>query len=296
MPELLEIRDLVKVYPRGTRAIDGISLDIRRGEFVVLIGLSGSGKSTLLRCINRLVEPTSGQVTFEGEDVTHASSRDLRRIRRRIGMIFQQFNLVKRSSVFANVLAGRLGYRSSWRTIASKPSREDVALAFENLERVSILEKAYVRADALSGGQQQRVGIARALMQQPQLMLADEPVASLDPATSHSVMKYLEEINKTDGITVICSLHFLSLARRYGTRVIALKDGRVAFDGMPAEIDERRFKEIYGEDAVEVEIGVARTSEEERAEGARKLLDARTLSDAATDAAVVERLGPGADR
>ena len=281
MPALLEIRDLVKVYPRGTRAVDGISLEIRRGEFVVLIGLSGSGKSTLLRCINRLVEPTSGRVIFEGVDVTHASSRDLRRIRRRIGMIFQQFNLVKRSSVFANVLAGRLGYRSSWRTIASKPSREDVALAFENLERVSILEKAYVRADALSGGQQQRVGIARALMQEPQLMLADEPVASLDPATSHSVMKYLEEINKNDGITVICSLHFLSLARRYGTRVIALKDGRVAFDGKPVEIDERRFKEIYGEDAVEVEIGVARTAEEKRV---------------ATGAAVVDDLLPEEDR
>jgi len=296
VPALLEIRDLVKIYSRDTRALDGISLDIRRGEFVVLIGLSGSGKSTLLRCINRLVEPTSGQVIFEGNDVTQARGLHLRRIRRRIGMIFQQFNLVKRSSVFANVLAGRLGYRSPWRTIASRPSREDVALAFENLERVSILEKAYVRADALSGGQQQRVGIARALMQQPQLMLADEPVASLDPATSHSVLRYLEEINKTDGITVICSLHFLSLARRYGTRVIALKAGRVAFDGKPAEIDERRFKEIYGEDAVEVEIGVARTAEEQRADEARKLLDPRALSDAATDAAVVERLGPGADR
>ena len=296
MPALLEIRDLVKIYSRDTRALDGISLDIRRGEFVVLIGLSGSGKSTFLRCINRLVEPTSGQVIFEGNDVTQARGLHLRRIRRRIGMIFQQFNLVKRSSVFANVLAGRLGYRSPWRTIASRPSREDVALAFENLERVSILEKAYVRADALSGGQQQRVGIARALMQQPQLMLADEPVASLDPATSHSVLRYLEEINKTDGITVICSLHFLSLARRYGTRVIALKAGRVAFDGKPAEIDERRFKEIYGEDAVEVEIGVARTAEEQRADEARKLLDPRALSDAATDAAVVERLGPGADR
>jgi len=296
VPALLEIRDLVKIYSRDTRALDGISLDIRRGEFVVLIGLSGSGKSTFLRCINRLVEPTSGQVIFEGNDVTHARGLHLRRIRRRIGMIFQQFNLVKRSSVFANVLAGRLGYRSPWRTIASRPSREDVALAFENLERVSILEKAYVRADALSGGQQQRVGIARALMQQPQLMLADEPVASLDPATSHSVLRYLEEINKTDGITVICSLHFLSLARRYGTRVIALKAGRVAFDGKPAEIDERRFKEIYGEDAVEVEIGVARTAEEQRADEARKLLDPRALSDAATDAAVVERLGPGADR
>jgi phosphonate transport system ATP-binding protein len=255
VPALLEIRDLVKVYARGTRALDGISLDVRRGEFVVLIGLSGSGKSTLLRCINGLVAPTSGRVIFEGADVTLAKGSDLRRIRRRIGMIFQQFNLVKRSSVFANVLAGRLGYRSSWRTIASRPSREDVALAFENLERVSILEKAYVRADALSGGQQQRVGIARALMQQPELMLADEPVASLDPATSHSVMKYLEEINKADGITVICSLHFLSLARRYGTRVVALKDGRVAFDGKPVDIDEKRFKDIYGQDAVEVEIG-----------------------------------------
>jgi phosphonate transport system ATP-binding protein len=255
VPALLEIRDLVKVYPRGTRALDGISLDIRKGEFVVLIGLSGSGKSTLLRCINRLVEPTSGKVIFDGTDVTLVNGRDLRRIRTRIGMIFQQFNLVKRSSVFANVLAGRLGYRSPWRTIASRPSREDVALAFENLERVSILEKAYVRADALSGGQQQRVGIARALMQQPELMLADEPVASLDPATSHSVMKYLEEINKADGITVICSLHFLSLARRYGTRVVALKDGKVAFDGKPADIDEQRFKDIYGQDAVEVEIG-----------------------------------------
>src|SRR5881396_458705 len=257
---VLSIQNLVKVYPSGAKALDGISLDIRAGEFVVLIGLSGSGKSTLLRCINRLVEPTSGRVAFDGTEVTRARGPDLRRIRRRIGMIFQQFNLVKRSSVFANVLAGRLGYRSPWRTIASRPSREDVALAFENLERVGILEKAYVRADALSGGQQQRVGIARALMQRPQLMLADEPVASLDPATSHSVMKYLEEINKKDGITVICSLHFLSLARRYGTRVVALKDGRIAFDGRPDAIEERRFKEIYGEDAVEVEIGPERST------------------------------------
>ena len=296
MPSLLEIRDLVKVYPRGAKALDGISLDIRAGEFVVLIGLSGSGKSTLLRCINRLVEPTSGRVAFDGTEVTGARGADLRRIRRRIGMIFQQFNLVKRSSVFANVLAGRLGYRSFFRTIGSRPSREDVALAFENLQRVGILEKAYVRADALSGGQQQRVGIARALMQRPDLMLADEPVASLDPATSHSVLRYLEEINKSDKITVVCSLHFLSLARRYGTRVVALKAGKVAFDGKPAEIDERRFKEIYGEDAVEVEIGVTRTAEEERVDEARRLLEARALSDAATDAAVVDLLGPGADR
>ena len=252
---MLQIKDLVKVYPSGTKAIDGVSLDVQHGEFVVLIGLSGSGKSSLLRCINRLVEPTSGRIVFDGADVTRASGPEIRRIRRRIGMIFQQFNLVRRTSVLSNTLAGRLGYRTTWRTIFGRPSPQDVIAAFENLGRVGIADKAYARADALSGGQQQRVGIARALMQHPQLMLADEPVASLDPATSHSVMKYLEEINKKDGITVICSLHFLSLARRYGTRVIALKDGKVAFDGLPSEIDERRFKEIYGEDAIEVEIG-----------------------------------------
>jgi phosphonate transport system ATP-binding protein len=253
---LVSVKDLVKIYPTGTRALDGVTLDFHTGEFIVLIGLSGSGKSTLLRCINRLVDPTAGTVTFDGIDVTRSSGAALRRVRRRIGMIFQQFNLVRRSSVFSNVLAGRLGYRSTWRTIIGRPTRDDVALAFENLGRVGIADRAFSRADALSGGQQQRVGIARALMQEPELMLADEPVASLDPATSHSVMKYLEEINKKDGITVICSLHFLSLARRYGTRVIALKGGKVAFDGKPAEIDDRRFKEIYGEDAVEVEIGL----------------------------------------
>jgi phosphonate transport system ATP-binding protein len=266
---LVSVKDLVKIYaPSRTPALDGVSLDFYKGEFVVLIGLSGSGKSTLLRCINRLIDPTSGTVTFDGANVTGAHGAELRRIRRRIGMIFQQFNLVKRASVFANVLAGRLGYRSTWRTIFGRPTREDVGLAFENLERVGIVEKAFARADALSGGQQQRVGIARALMQRPDLMLADEPVASLDPATSHSVMKYLEEINKNDGITVICSLHFLSLARRYGTRVVALKAGRVAFDGRPGEIDDRRFRDIYGEDAIEVEIGLGEQTDELTAEQA----------------------------
>jgi len=258
MPPALSIERLTKVYPNGTRALDDVSLEVERGEFLVLIGLSGSGKSTLLRCINRLVEPTSGRIVFDGQDVTAARGAELRRIRRQMGMIFQQFNLVKRSSVFANVVAGRLGYRSTWRTIAGRAGREDVELAFTNLQRVGILDKMNSRADALSGGQQQRVGIARALMQRPSLMLADEPVASLDPATSHSVMKYLEVINRGDGITVLCSLHFLSLARRYGTRVIALKDGRIAFDGKPADIDGPRFREIYGEDAIEVEIGPER--------------------------------------
>ncbi|MBI3522717.1 MAG: phosphonate ABC transporter ATP-binding protein [Chloroflexi bacterium] len=264
MSAFISLKDITKVYPAGTRALDGVTLDIQKGEFVVLIGLSGSGKSTLLRCINGLVRPTSGEVIFDGNGVTTASGAQLRRIRRRIGMIFQQFNLVKRSSVFANVISGRLGYTPTWRTLAFTPTRDDVRLAFENLSRVGIIEKAYARADALSGGQQQRVGIARALMQQPDLMLADEPVASLDPATSHSVMKYLEEINKRDGITVVCSLHFLSLARRYATRVVALKGGQVAFDGRPRDIDETRFREIYGEDAVEVEIGPGRAIPDER--------------------------------
>ncbi len=268
MPPLLQLKEITKVYPSGTRALNGISLDIERGQFVVLIGLSGSGKSTLLRCVNRLVDPTSGAVIFDGVDVTRARGAELRRLRTRIGMIFQQFNLVRRASVFGNVLSGRLGRQPLWRTVLLRPTRADVAAAFENLQRVGIIDKAYARADALSGGQQQRVGIARALMQEPELMLADEPVASLDPATSHSVMKYLEEINKKDGITVICSLHFLSLARRYGTRVIALKDGKVAFDGKPVDIDERRFREIYGEDAVEVEIGPGLTRDEQLSEAA----------------------------
>jgi phosphonate transport system ATP-binding protein len=287
VPPIVSIKDLVMTYPSGTRALDGVSLDIQRGEFVVLIGLSGSGKSTLLRCINRLVEPTSGVVVFDGIDVTAADRVAIRRVRRRIGMIFQQFNLVRRSSVFSNVLSGRLGYRSTWRTVTSRPTAPDVAAAFENLGRVGIADRAFNRADALSGGQQQRVGIARALMQKPELMLADEPVASLDPATSHSVMKYLEQINKKDGITVICSLHFLSLARRYGTRVVALKGGKVAFDGKPDAIDERRFKEIYGEDAEEVEIGPDRSQPQPMSANDAAL---RALAD---DAA---HLDPGAGR
>jgi phosphonate transport system ATP-binding protein len=255
----LRIRALTKVYPNGTRALRGVDLEVRSGEFLVLVGLSGSGKSTLLRCINRLIEPTSGTIRFGEVDITGARPADLRRVRRRIGMIFQQFNLVRRMSVVRNTLSGRLGYVPTWRSLSGRFTGSVIRQAYENLARVGILEKAVQRADTLSGGQQQRVGIARALMQQPELILADEPVASLDPATSHSVMKYLEEINRKDGITVICALHFLSLARRYGTRVVALKDGAIVYDGPPSDIDERRFKEIYGEDAVEVEIGPERT-------------------------------------
>jgi phosphonate transport system ATP-binding protein len=250
---MLVIEHLVKDYAGGVRAVDDVSLTVQDGEFLVLIGLSGSGKSTLLRCINRLVEPTSGRIVLDGADVTAASLDELRSIRRGIGMIFQQFNLVKRSTVLKNVLSGRLGYVSSLESLLGHFSEADLNRAVANLDRVGLRDRAHNRADRLSGGQQQRVGIARALMQEPRIMLADEPVASLDPATSHSVLKYLQQINR-EGMTVICSLHFLSLARTYGTRVIALKAGKIVFDGLPSEIDEQRFREIYGEEAIEVEI------------------------------------------
>ncbi len=250
----LRVEHLTKVYPGGVRALDDVSFEVARGEFVVVVGLSGSGKSTLLRCINRLVEPTAGRVWIDGVDVTALDREGVRRLRREVGMIFQQFNLVKRLPVLTNVLTGRLGYVPPWWALVNYWPPELVEQAMRNLERVGIRDKAFVRADQLSGGQQQRVGIARALMQEPKLILADEPVASLDPATSHSVLRYVEELNRKEGITILCSLHFLSLARRYGTRAIALKEGRLVFDGSPAEIDERRFREIYGEDAVEVEI------------------------------------------
>jgi len=255
MEPLLVVEHLTKIYQRGeVLALDDISFTVNRGEFLVLIGLSGSGKSTLLRCINRLVEPTSGRIIFDGIDVTKASPRELRLLRRRMAMIFQNFNLVKRSLVITNVLAGRLGYANPWLSAVQKFSRSDIEMAMADLERVGIPEQAYKRADELSGGQQQRVGIARALMQQPDLLMADEPVSALDPATSNSVMQYIEQMNREDGVTVITSLHFLSLARRYGTRILALKDGKIVFEGLPSEIDEVKFKEIYGEDAKEVEI------------------------------------------
>ena len=251
----LRVENLTKVYERGeVLALRDVSFTVERGEFLILIGLSGSGKSTLLRCMNRLIEPTSGHVYLHEADVTAATGSQLRHIRRQIGMVFQQFNLVKRSSVLTNVLAGRLGYTSTWRSMLGRFSREDIKKAQESLERVGLLEKMYVRADQLSGGQQQRVGIARAIMQEPIVLFADEPVSALDPATSNSILQHLEQLNRQDNVTVICALHFLSLARRYGTRILALKDGEIVFEGTPAEIDEVRFKEIYGEDAEEVEI------------------------------------------
>jgi phosphonate transport system ATP-binding protein len=248
---LLKVEHLTKVYPNGTVALKDVSFSVDDGEFLVIIGLSGSGKSTLLRCINRLIDPTEGQIFLDDVDITKATPSELRHLRRHIGMVFQQFNLVKRSSVMTNVLSGRLGYVNPLLSLVGIWSKEDRNRAIKALDRMGIKDKAHERADALSGGQQQRVGIARTLMQEPELILADEPVASLDPVLSHSILQYLEQLNK-EGITVLCSLHFLDLVHRYATRVIALKDGVKVFEGLPKEINRAKFKEIYGEEAQEV--------------------------------------------
>lgn len=249
---MLSIRHLSKTYDGGVQALTDVSFDVPDGQFLAIIGLSGSGKSTLLRCINRLVEPTSGQVLWDGVDVTAAGRDEVRRIRRQIGMVFQHFNLVHRSSVLTNVLAGRLGYVTPAWSLINRFPRADVEKAMHEIARVGIPDKARVRADELSGGQQQRVGVARALMQDPRMILADEPVASLDPVLAHSIMQYLERINRDDKVTVLCSLHFLDLVHRYADRAIALNQGRLVFDGPPQEIDDARFKAIYGQDAERV--------------------------------------------
>ena len=249
---MLEIKNLSKIYEGGTQALYDVSFTVKPGEFLAVIGLSGSGKSTLLRCINRLIEPTEGQVIWNGEDVTAASQDEMLRIRRKIGMIFQHFNLVSRSRVITNVLAGRLGYVNPAMSLVNRFPKSDLDMAIRQLDRVSITDQAYKRADELSGGQQQRVGIARAMMQEPEIILADEPVASLDPVLAHSIMQYLETINKEDGVMVICSLHFLDLVHRYADRAIALNEGKLMFDGSPQEIDDEKFKEIYGKEAERV--------------------------------------------
>ncbi|HEX9116763.1 MAG TPA: phosphonate ABC transporter ATP-binding protein [Anaerolineae bacterium] len=251
---MLRVEHLTKVYPNGTQALTDVSFEVNDGEFLAVIGLSGSGKSTLLRCINRLIEPTSGKIIWNGMDITAAPASQMRQIRRQIGMVFQQFNLVKRSSVLTNVLSGRLGYVSPSQSLFGYFSPADHQRAMANLEQLGLADKAQVRADSLSGGQQQRVGIARALMQEPKLVLADEPVASLDPVLAHSILKYLEHMNKELGITVLCSLHFLDLVHRYATRAIALKDGHLVFEGLPKEIDDAQFKAIYGQEAERVSI------------------------------------------
>ena len=246
---MLKVEHLTKIYEGGTLALEDVSFEVKDGEFMAVIGLSGSGKSTLLRCINRLIEPTEGSITWDGVDITAASQEDLRRIRRRIGMVFQHFNLVNRSKVTTNVLSGRLGYTNPAYSLINRFSKDDHDRAQAQLERVGLTDRDDHRADALSGGQQQRVGIARAMIQEPEMILADEPVASLDPVLAHSIMQYLEQINRQDKVTVLCSLHFLDLVERYSQRVIALNEGRLVFEGTAAQLDDERFKDIYGREA-----------------------------------------------
>jgi phosphonate transport system ATP-binding protein len=255
---MLEVQHLSKTYDDGTEALRDVSFRVEDGEFLVVIGLSGSGKSTLLRCINRLVEPTEGTILWDGEDVTAADQQKLRTIRRKIGMIFQHFNLVKRSSVLTNVLSGRLGYVSPWSSLFNRFPASDREAATRALTRVGLTEQTRKRASELSGGQQQRVGIARALMQEPSIILADEPVASLDPVLAHSILGNLERLNHEDKMTIICSLHYLDLVQRYATRVIGLRDGKLVYEGTREEIrsmTDEQFKQIYGEEAERITAG-----------------------------------------
>jgi phosphonate transport system ATP-binding protein len=227
-------------------ALRDVDLDVGRGEFVALIGPSGAGKSTFLRCLNGLVRPTAGSVAIDGEPLTEASGEALRRIRARIGFVFQQFNLLRRLSVLDNVLVGRLGHVPVARSLVGWFPPADVTKARATLGRVGLADLAERRADTLSGGQQQRVAIARALVQEPRVLLADEPMASLDPALSHTVMEILERINREDGLTVITSLHVLEMATRYAGRVVGLSAGRVVYDGPPSGLSDSVAASIFG--------------------------------------------------
>jgi len=242
---MLKISNVETFYGK-IQALRGVDLDVNDGEIVSLIGSNGAGKSTLLRTINNLVKPSNGVVFLDNKDITNANKKQLKQIRSEIGMIFQTFNLVNRSTVLKNVLTGRLSKVSTIRSIFGLWPKDQKQMAFEALNQVEILEKAYVRASNLSGGQQQRVGIARALSQKPKVMLADEPVASLDPITSRVVMSYLKKINKELGITTIVNLHFLDLAKEFGDRLIGLRDGELVYDGKVDDVSDEDFENIYG--------------------------------------------------
>jgi len=248
--KVIEFKGVSKVYPNGVRALNNVNLKINEGEFVAIIGLSGAGKSTLLRLINKLIDATDGEVFFQKESVTKAKGKELINIRRQIGMIFQGFNIVKRMSVLSNVLSGRVAYNPTWRTIFGLFPESDKQIAYRALKKVDILEKVHNRASDLSGGQQQRVAIARALAQEPKLMLADEPVASLDPITTVQVMDYLKKINEDDGITTVANLHHVDLALKYASRVVGVRDGEIVYDVQMKGIEKNDFfadlEQVYG--------------------------------------------------
>ena len=242
---MIEIKHVDKVYLNGFKALSDVNLTIQDGEFVSIIGLSGAGKSTLIRCINRMHDISGGEILIDGVDISSLKGKKLRSARKDIGMIFQSFNLVKRSTVFKNVLAGRVGYHNTFETLFNIYSKDEKMLALRSLDKLGILDKAYVRADQLSGGQQQRVALARALTQDPKLILADETVASLEPVTTISVMDDFTRINKL-GITIIANMHHVDLAKRYSTRIIGVKAGQVVFDGKPEEVTDEVTMKIYG--------------------------------------------------
>jgi phosphonate transport system ATP-binding protein len=253
---MLSIEGLSRRFGSKT-AVDNVSLDIDSGRFVGVIGRSGAGKSTLLRMINRLERPSSGRVRFDGVDVTRLSGAALAAWRTRSAMIFQQFNLVDRLDVLTNVLIGRLNHTSVWRSVLQLWTEKDIALALSALEQLDVASLATQRADSLSGGQQQRVAIARALVQEPEILLADEPIASLDPRNTRIVMDALLRINRHYGITVICNLHSLEIARAYCDRLVGMASGRVVFDGAPSDLTDAVAQELYGMEAKEA-LGSAR--------------------------------------
>lgn len=245
---MLRIEALTKVYKTGDQALTDVSLIVPKGEVVGLIGPSGAGKSTLIRCINRLVEPSSGQVLLNDLNLPNLNSRELRRARRRIGMIFQEYALVERLTVMENVLSGRLGYVGFWRSFLRWFPKADIQSAFKLLDRVGLLQHANKRADALSGGQRQRVGIARALAQNPELLLIDEPTASLDPKTSRQIMRLVVEICREQALPAIINIHDVVLAQQFSDRIIGLQSGQVVYDGPPSGLTESVLTRIYGEE------------------------------------------------
>jgi len=243
---VLSIRRLCKSYEAGKPVLVDIDLDVAEKGISAVIGPSGTGKSTLIRCINRLVEPTSGVIELDGDDLVRLTRGQLRRARRRIGMIFQEYNLVERLTVMENLLSGRLGYVSAWRAWRRKFPDEDIGRAFELLDVVGLGGFALQRADSLSGGQRQRVGIARAVMQQPSILLADEPTSSLDPKTSVEIMQLLTDIARTRSIPVVINMHDVELAKRFCDRIVGMEGGRIVYDGPPSDLTDAQLKAIYG--------------------------------------------------
>jgi len=260
---MLAIRGLTKTYDTGTAALRNVSITIDEPQVVAIIGPSGAGKSTLIRCINRLVEPTSGSVELNGEVLTALSNKELRRARRHIGMIFQEYNLVERLTVMENVLSGRLGYVSFWRAYRRNYPPADVSAAFRLLERVGLEGYHDTRADSLSGGQRQRVGIARALIQKPELLLVDEPTASLDPKTGRQVMRILVELAHEQNTPTLINIHDVQLAKTFANRVIGMRDGEIVFDGKPKQLTEKVLTSIYGEEDWSTEAADADEDEDD---------------------------------